>query len=92
MNTLSTIFDTEVTHADYVCDYFDEKLMDPLNWTAEVDDKGIDGIEIIEKKFGLWEDTVKQNNIGRFLGTDSQKVILIKEDIEQNGIPTSCLY
>ena len=86
MNTLSTIFETEVTHADYVCDYFDEKLMDPLNWTAEVDDKGIDGIEIIEKKFGLWEDTVKQNNIGRFLGTDSQKVILIKEDIEQNGI------
>ena len=34
----------------------------------------------------VWEDTVKQNNIGRFLGTDSQKVILIKEDIEQNGI------
>lgn len=84
--TLSVFLDTPITLADYVCEYFDEKLMDPDNWTFPVTDKGIDGIEIIEKKFGLWKDTVKQNNIGRYLGTDSQKVILLKEDIEQNGI------
>lgn len=87
--TLSVFLNTPITLADYVCEYFDEKLMDPDNWTFPVTDKGIDGIEIIEKKFGLWKDTVKQNNIGRFLGTDSQKVILIKEDIEQNGVDCS---
>jgi len=84
--TLSVFLNTPITLVDYVCDYFDEKLMDPNNWTFPVTDKGIDGIEIIEKKFGLWKDTVKQNNIGRFLGTDSQKVNTIKEDIEQNGV------
>jgi hypothetical protein len=84
--TLSVALNTPITLADYVCEYFDEKLMDPDNWSFPVTDKGIDEIEIIEKKFGLWKDTVKQNNIGRYLGTDSQKVILIKEDIEQNGV------
>ena len=84
--TLSSFLNTPSTLADYVCDYFDEKLMDPDNWTFPVTDKGIDGIEIVEKKFGLWKDVVKQNNIGRFLGTDSQKVNTIKEDIEQNGV------
>ena len=84
--TLSTVFDLDINISDYECEYFDSKLMNPDNWTFPVTDKGIDDIEIIEKKFGLWKDTVKQNNIGRYLGTDSQKVILIKEDIEQNGI------
>ena len=84
--TLSVFLNTPITLIDYVCDYFDEKLMDPNNWTFPVTDKGIDGIEIIEKKFGLWKDTVKQNNLGRFLGTDQQQVTLIKEDIEQNGV------
>ena len=74
---------------DYTCPFFDEKLMNPDNWSFPVTDKGIDGIEIIEKKFGLWKDTVKQNNIGRYLGTNTQKVILIKEDIEQNGVDCS---
>ena len=74
---------------DYTCAFFDEKLMNPDNWSFPVTDKGIDGIEIIEKKFGLWKDTVKQNNIGRYLGTNTQKVILIKEDIEQNGVDCS---
>jgi len=87
--SLSTLFEISENLADYVCPYFDEKLMDESNWTFPVTDKGIDGIEIIEKKFGLWKDTVKQNNIGRFLGTDQQKVTLIKEDIEQNGIDCS---
>lgn len=84
--TLSTIFETPEDLSSYVCEYFDEKLMDPENWTFPVTDKGIDGIEIIEKKFGLWKETVKQNNIGRYLGTDQKKVTMIKEDIEQNGI------
>jgi len=84
--SLSTLFNLEFDLSEYVCEYFDEKLMDPKNWTFPVTDKGIDGIEIIEKKFGLWKDVVKQNNIGRFLGTNAQKVTLIKEDIEQNGI------
>lgn len=84
--TLSAVFDLDINVSNYSCEYFDSKLMNPDNWTFPVTDKGIDGIEIIEKKFGLWKDTVKQNNIGRYLGTDSQKVILIKEDMEQNGI------
>ena len=46
------------------------------NWITNI------GIEIVEKKFGLWKDVVKQNNIGRVLGTNSQKVNTIKEDIE----------
>ena len=83
-----TLFDT-LNIDEFSCPYFDDKLMDPDNWTFPLTDKGIDGIEIIEKKFGLWKDTVKQNNIGRYLGTDSQKVILIKEDIEQNGVDCS---
>ena len=87
--TLSVFLNTPITFADYVCEYFDEKLMDPDNWTFPVTDKGIDGIEIVEKRFGLWKDVVKQNNIGRFLGTDSKKVNIIKEDIEQNGVDCS---
>lgn len=70
----------------YVCSYFDEKLMNPDNWTFPYTDKGIDGIEIIEKKFGLWKNTKKQDNIGRCFGTDHDQVLRIKEDVEQNGI------
>jgi hypothetical protein len=87
--TLSTIFDTPIKLADYVCDFFDEKLMDPANWTFPVNDKGIDDVKIVEKKFGLWKDTVKQNNIGRVMGTDQNKVNLLKEDVEQNGVDCS---
>ena len=88
---MATIFEVlEIEEAlQYVCEYFDEKLMDPTNWTFPVNDKGIDGIEIIEKKFGLWKNVVKQNNIGRYLGTNAQKVTEIKEDMEQNGIDCS---
>ena len=75
---------------DYICEYFDEKLIDPDNWTASVTDKGIDGIEIVEKKYGLWKDVVKQNNIGRVFGTDQKKVLLMTEDVEQNGIDCGC--
>jgi hypothetical protein len=85
---MATIFEVlEIEEAlQYVCEYFDEKLMDPENWTFPVTDKGIDGIEIIEKKFGLWKNTKKQNNIGRVFGTDANKVIELSEDVEQNGI------
>lgn len=84
--SLSSIFNIPETFADYVCEYFDEKLMDPDNWTFPVSDKGIDGIEIIKKEYGLWSNVVKQNNIGRVLGTNQNQVTLLKEDIEQNGI------
>ena len=82
----SSIFETIADLSEYVCPYFDEKLMDPSNWSFPVTDKGIPGIEIEKKEYGLWKDVVKQNNIGRYLGTDQKKVTLIKEDIEQNGI------
>jgi hypothetical protein len=84
--TLASVFNLPIDSSEYICEYFDEKLMDPKNWTFPVTDKGVDGIKIIEKKFGLWKDVVKQNNIGRWLGTNAHKVTLIKEDIEQNGI------
>ena len=83
----ATIFDVLNIDIDsIVCPYFDEKLKDPANWTFPVTDKGIDEIEIIEKKFGLWKNTKKQNNIGRAMGTDQQKVLVIRDDMEQNGV------
>lgn len=78
-----------VDFTDYICEFFDEKLMDPKNWSFPVTDKGIEGVKIIKKEYGLWKNVVKQNNIGRFLGTDQTKVTLIKEDIEQNGVDCS---
>ncbi len=83
----ASIFDVLNIDIDsIVCPYFDEKLKDPANWTFPVTDKGIDDIEIIEKKFGLWKNTKKQNNIGRAMGTDQQKVLVIRDDMEQNGV------
>ena len=32
------------------------------------------GIELLEKDYGLWSSVVKQNNLGRVLGTDQSKV------------------
>jgi len=75
---------------DYICEYFDEKLMDPDNWSFPVTDKGISGVEIVKKEYGLWKDVVKQNNIGRFLGTNQEKVTMIVDDMEQNGIDPNC--
>lgn len=88
---MTTIFDIEDISAapQQVCQYFDEKLMDPKNWSYPTIDKGIDGIEIIDKHYGLWKDTKSGNNFGRCLGTDSSKVIEIRDDVEQNGIDCS---
>ena len=89
MVTISETLNLENNHLDYVTDYFPERIMDPAVWTFPITDKGINGIEIVEKKFGLWKETKKQNNIGRFLGTNPHKVKLIRDDIEQNGVDPS---
>tara|TARA_B100001996_G_C18599901_1_gene569416 strand:- start:77 stop:1129 length:1053 start_codon:yes stop_codon:yes gene_type:complete len=87
--TLSTLLNLSESKADYATSYFDINLMDPDNWTFPVTDKGIDGIELLEKDYGLWSSVVKQNNLGRVLGTDAAKVNQIKEDVQQNGVDPS---
>jgi hypothetical protein len=88
---MTTFFDTQdfQEEMECICEYFDEKLMDPANWTYPVCDKGIDGIQIIDKKYGLWKDTKSGNNIGRYLGTNANQVIELRDDVEQNGIDCS---
>jgi len=87
--TISESLNLEINNADYATEYFPEELMDPNVWTFVVTDKGIDGIEIVDKQYGLWKDVVKQNNIGRFKGTNPEKVKKIRDDIEQNGVDPS---
>ena len=87
--TLSEVFNLTKSKEDYHTEYFPTKLMDPDVWTFIVTDKCIDGIEIVDKKYGLWKDVVKQNNIGRFKGTNAHKVKEIRDDIEQNGVDPS---
>tara|TARA_R100000278_G_C5455852_1_gene159096 strand:+ start:78 stop:1136 length:1059 start_codon:yes stop_codon:yes gene_type:complete len=87
--TISQSLNLPINHLDYVTPYFDEKLMDSEVWSFPVTNKGIDGIEILEKTYGLWSDVVKQNNLGRVFGTNQSKVTQIKEDIEQNGVDPS---
>ena len=62
---------------DYVTEYFSLEQMDPDTWTYPVSDKGIEGIELLHKAYGLWADVVKQNNLGRVNGTNSSKVCLL---------------
>ena len=80
--TLSEVFNLPKSKEDYHTEYFPTKLMNPDVWTFIVTDKGIDGIEIVDKQYGLWKDVVKQNNIGRFKGTNAHKVKEIRDDIE----------
>tara|TARA_Y100001973_G_scaffold39248_1_gene58954 strand:+ start:223 stop:1275 length:1053 start_codon:yes stop_codon:yes gene_type:complete len=87
--TLSKLLNLSESKADYATSYFGINLMDPDNWTFPVTDKGIDGIELLEKDYGLWSSVVKQNNLGRALGTDASKVNQIKEDVQQNGVDPS---
>jgi hypothetical protein len=84
--TISEIFNLPESKEDYHTEYFPTKLMNPDVWNFIVTDKGIDGIEIVDKQYGLWKDVVKQNNIGRFKGTNPHKVKEIRDDIEQNGV------
>ena len=72
------------------CPYFDNpdnkvNLKDPDNWTFPVTDLGIDGVEILHKQYGLFKDT-NDDNIGRAEGTDPAQVLVIKEDVEENGV------
>ena len=87
--TISEIFNLPESKEDYHTEYFPTKLMNPDIWNFIVTDKGIDGIEIVDKQYGLWKDVVKQNNIGRFKGTNPHKVKEIRDDIEQNGVDPS---
>ena len=84
--TLSELFNIPESKEDFHTEYFPTKLMDSEVWTFPVTDKGITGIEIVEKKYGLWDNVVKQNNIGRVNGTNPHKVKEIRDDIEQNGV------
>ena len=88
--TLSEVFKCKYTPSEYANDYFEAKLFDPEVWTFPVTDKGIEGIEIIEKNYGLWQDVKKQDNIGRVYGTGDVQVNLLKEDVQQNGVDSSC--
>ena len=88
--TLSEVFKCKYTPSEYANDYFEAKLFDPEVWTFPVTDKGIEGIEIIEKSYGLWQDVKKQDNIGRVYGTGDVQVNLLKEDVQQNGVDSSC--
>ena len=47
---------------DYVTEYFSLEQMDPDAWTYPVSTKGIEGIELLHKAYGLWTDVVQQNN------------------------------
>ncbi len=87
--TIASVLNLSESKFDYITPYFGVDIMDPDNWTFPVTDKGIDGIELLEKEYGLWNSVKKQNNLGRVRGTDPGKVNLIKEDVEQNGVDPS---
>ena len=72
--TLSELFNIPESKEDFHTEYFPTKLMDSEVWTFPITDKGINGIEILEKEYGLWSDVVKQNNLGRVFGTNQAKV------------------
>ena len=84
--TISKALEVENSNLDYTTEYFPLEKMNPDVWTFIVTDKGITGIDIVDKKYGLWKDVIKQNNIGRFKGTNPHKVKQIRDDIEQNGV------
>ena len=73
---------------DYVTPYFGLEKMDPDVWTFPVSTKGIKGIELMHKAYGIWKNVVKQNNLGRVNGTDSSKVGEMIDDIRTNYVET----
>ena len=52
--SIASILNVSESKADYITSYFGVDLMDPDIWTFPVTDKGIDGIELLEKEYGLW--------------------------------------
>lgn len=77
-----------------LCPYFDNPdnkvdLKDPEVWVFPVTDLGVDGVEILHKQYGFFKDTT-DDNIGRVEGTDPAQVLVIKEDVEGNGIDYTC--
>ena len=84
--TLSSILNIVESEADYICPYFDDLLKDPKNWTFPVTNFGIDEVELLHKKYTLWKDVGRGNNIGRFKGNDKNQVLKLENDIDQNGI------
>ena len=86
IDATTSIFDSEEIDLSDVCEYFADELKDPENWTYPTTNFGIDEVELLHKKYILWDTLVKGNNIGRFAGTDSGQVLKLGEDIQQNGI------
>ena len=74
---------------DYVTEYFSLEQMDPDAWTFPVSTKGIKGIELMHKAYGIWKNVVKQNNLGRVNGTDSSKVAEMIDDIRTNKVKST---
>ena len=84
--TISQALNIESSEFDNLCTYFTDELKNPNNWTYPVTNFGIDEVEMLHKKYTLWKNLKKGNNIGRYAGTNSGQVLLLGEDIEQNGV------
>ena len=87
--TISQALNIESSEFDNLCTYFTDELKNPDNWTFPVTSMGIDGVEIIDKKYGLWKKT-KKNNLGRIEGTNGEQVIALTEDVEKAKIDPRC--
>lgn len=85
----SSVFNLEATEVDNICEYFTDELKNPDNWIFPVTNMGIDGVKILHKDYGLWENT-RKNNIGRIEGTDGEQVIALTEDVEKGRIDSTC--
>ena len=80
----------EVIDITYVCPVFTERLKNPKNWTMPVHAHGIDGIEIFDQRYTLWEELKSYNNFGRAEGLDQEQVLLLVDDIRSNGVDVGC--
>jgi len=72
------------------CSVFTDRLKDPKNWTMPVHAHGIDGIEIVDKRYTLWEELKSYNNFGRAEGLDQEQVLMLVDDIRYNGVDVGC--
>ena len=87
--TIAKTLNIPTSKHDHVTEYFTLEQMYPDTWTYPVSDKGIEGIELLHKAYGLWKDVVKQNNLGRVNGTNSSKVGQMIDDIRTNHVESS---